>query len=175
MSDTPPLLATPDDLATKLGVGATDARLLVALRAASARFRGAVRWQVHQSENAVLLVNGSGAIDLRLPVRDVSAIASVKVDGETVAVDWDEHGLLNRQDGRRWCARRRGVEVTLTYGHDPIPDTIQAAVAEHAEAAYNRLVGLTTKQVGGITLTFAQGVTTDWTDAVEAYKLDGRA
>ncbi len=176
--ETPPLLAPADDLATKLGVTAQDARLLVALRAASARFRGAVLWQVHQvTEN--LTVNGTGTRDLALPARDVTEVNEVNVNGIEVAVEWDENGLLTRTDGRLWPRGRRNVEATVTYGFDPIPDDITAAVQDQAEVAYNVIRGLSAKQVGGITLTYGQneaiGVSQAWVDAVSRYRLAGRA
>ncbi|GAA4680476.1 hypothetical protein [Nocardioides nanhaiensis] len=176
--ETPPLLTPADDLATKLGVAPTDARLLVALRSASARFRGAVRWQVHRVTET-LVVNGTGTLDLALPARHVTDVSGVLVNGTPVAVDWDEYGLLNRRDGRLWPRRRRAVEVTLTYGYDPIPDDIAEAVQDQAEAGYNILRGLSSKQVGGITLTFGQseavGVSQAWVDAADRYRIGGRA
>lgn len=174
-----PLLCPPDDLATKLGVEPTDARLLVALRAASARFRGAVRWQVHRVEDAEIIANGTGTRDLALRARDIEAVSAVLVDGQAVEVEWDGDGLLTRADGRLWPCGRRNVAVTLTYGHEPIPDDIAEAVQDQAEAAFNMLRGLSSKQVGGITLTFGQreaiGVTHSWGDVVENYRLGGRA
>lgn len=176
--DTTPLLAPADDLAIKLGVAPTDARLLVALRAASARFRGAVRWQVHRITDN-LTVNGTGTRDLILPIRDVANISGVMIDGEDIEVEWDEHGLLTRADGRLWPRQRRAVTVTATWGFQPIPDDIAAAVQDQAEVGYTIIRGLSSKQVGGITLTYGQseavGVSQAWVDAVERYRLGGRA
>ncbi|MCY4726702.1 hypothetical protein NYO98_10470 [Nocardioides sp. STR2] len=175
---TAPLLAPADDLATKVGTTATDARLLVALRAASARFRGAVRWQVHRVTDERLVVNGTGTRDLALPIRDIVDISAVEVDGVAVPVEWDEYGLLNRADGRLWPRRRRAVVITATYGFDPIPDDIAEAVQDQAEVGYNILRGLSSKQVGGITLTYGQseavGVSQAWSDAVDRYRIGGR-
>jgi hypothetical protein len=177
--ETAPLLAPADDLATKLGIPATDARLLVALRSASARFRGAVRWQVHEVSDAVLTVNGTGTRDLALPARDVTAVSAVLVDGAAVEVEWDEDGLLTRKDCRLWPRGRRNVAATVTFGFSTIPDDIAEAVQDQAEVAYNILRGLSSKQVGGITLTYGQteavGVSQAWVEAVDRYRLGGRA
>ena len=174
-----PLLAPADDLAIKLGVTATDARLLVALRAASGRFRGAVRWQVHRVTDERLVVNGTGTRDLALPARDVVDVSRVTIHGEDVGYDWDADGLLTRTDGRLWPRRRRAVEVTLSYGFDPIPDDIAAAVMDQAEVVYTILRGLSSKQVGGITETYgateAVGVSEQWSSTVDRYRLGGRA
>ncbi|MFT4288169.1 hypothetical protein [Nocardioides sp.] len=173
-----PLLCPPDDLAAKLRVSATDARLLVALRAASSRFRGAVRWQVHKVDTTIL-ANGTGTRDMILRARDVTDVRTVQIDGTTVEVEWDADGTLMRSDGRLWPRGRRNITVDLTYGFDPIPDDIAVAVQDQAEVVYNIIRGLSSKQVGGITLSYGQaeavGVSQGWVDAVERYQLGGRA
>ena len=174
MATSTPLLCEPADLATKLGVAATDPDLLVALRAASNRFRGAVRHQVHRVTET-LHVNAGGELSLRLPVAYVHAVETVEVDDRPVTVDWDEYGLLDRRDGQPWPNRRRGVTITLTHGFDPIPDDIAEAVQDQAEAGYNLIRGLSSKQVGGITLTYgareAIGTTEQWQTVVDRYRI----
>lgn len=170
-----PILCPADDLATKLGIAADDARLLVALRAASMRFRGAVRWQVHRVTDEVLTVNAPGTRVLRLPIAYIVDISGVRVDGVDIPVEWDEDGLLERTDGRLWPRKRRAVEVAVTHGFDPIPDGIREAVQDQAEAGYNILRGLSSKQVGGISESFgareAIGISEQWATMVEQYRV----
>lgn len=173
---TEPLLCSPDDLAVRLGVPATDPALLVAARMASDKFRDAVSWQVHELTRT-LYANGTGNRDLLLRARAVSDVAAVRVSGVLVETDWDEDGVITRADCGRWPRGRRNVQVDLTYGYDPIPGGIAAAVLERAEEAYSVIRGLSSKQVGGITVTYSSsaGATQEWVDAVEAHRVGGRA
>jgi hypothetical protein len=172
-----PTLTTPDDLATKLGVEPDDAVLMTALRAATKRFRGAVRWQVDQVTET-LTVNAPGTRELRLPVAYITAVESIKLHGVELTigtdVEWDEDGLLEMLHGR-WPRAKRAVTITLTYGFAEVPDGIQEAVQDQAEAGFNIIRGLSSKQVGGITESFgakeAIGVSEQWTTMVEQYRI----
>lgn len=172
-------LASPDDLADALGVPATDPKLVSALRRASARFRGAVRWSVVETTETVHL-DGHGIRSVRLPGKRVTA-CTVTLDGVVLVdgrdYDWSEDGILDRLGGR-WPNRRRCIVATVTYGYpaDAIPDDIQEAVIDQASALYRMKRGLSSKQVGGITENYgsieAVGTSEQWASAVAAHRIE---
>lgn len=171
MAEALPPLAEPDDLAESLGVAADNRRLVRALAAASADFRGAVHHPVSLVTGDVLRLDGTGTRTLRLPVANVQAVHSVVALGQALEVHWSADGLLDRADGRLWPCQRGAVTVTLDHGYDPVPEDVQAAVLDRAESRYRIRRGLASKQVGGINLTFDSGVTEQWVECVAAYRI----
>lgn len=178
-----PPLAEPEDLAEVLGVPADNVRLVAAIRKASSRFRGQVRWPVSEVKDVTVTLDGNGRRSLRLPVREVTACAVILrgaggasgtplVDG--VDFEWSTDGILDRLGGL-WPDRRRAVIVTYTAGFEIVPDDIQEAVLDQAEAMFNGRRGLSSKQVGGITESYgsveAVGVSEQWARAVAAYQI----
>lgn len=173
-------LAEPADLAIWLGVPADDPKLLQALAAASSRFRGAVRHPVKAVAGDVLILDGNGGESILLPAAPVTAVASVKLDGEVLVEGedfaWSSDGFLRRLGDQVWPDRLRCIEVTYSHGYEPIPEDIAEVVIDQARALYAVLPGVQTRQVGGQSVTFgvqaAIGVTAQWTVAVERYRLN---
>lgn len=172
-------LASPDDLALKLGVAATDPSLLLALRRASDRFEGAIEYPIRLKANDVAYISGDGSASLLLPARPVIGDPVVKVDGVTVT-DYSvgrSNGLLRRKGGKTWPDDLDNVEVTYTHGYAVVPGDIADAVLEQAEAAYNVEVALQSRTAGAESITYsataAVGVTQKWADAVARYRLRG--
>lgn len=171
-------LAAAQDLADFLrGVPPTDPRLLAALRAASRRFRGAVRHPVSLVTGDTVTLDGTGEQVLRLPAAPVLAVTEVAIDGAAVT-DWrvkKRAGLIQRTGCAVWP---NWAEITVTYdhGHDPVPQEIQEAVIDQARALYRLEPGVQTLQAGGESTTYglqaAIGVTAQWVAAVEAYRLN---
>ncbi|WP_224284909.1 mobile element protein, partial [Streptomyces sp. LS1784] len=158
-----------------LGVPADDPLLLAALAAASARFRGAVRHPVARAAGDTIRLYGDGTDRLLLPVAPVTAVTSVTVDGAPVT-DWrlrGDAGILRRTVGcwPDWAE----VVVVCDHGYDPIPDDIQQAVTDQARTVYTVQPGVQSVQAGGESVTYgaaaATGVTAQWTEAVENYRL----
>lgn len=173
-------LAEPADLAIWLGVPADDPKLLQALAAASSRFRGAVRHPVTAVVGDVLILDGSGRESVILPAAPVTAVTSVELDGEGLVegdgFSWSSDGFLRRLGGEVWPDRLRCVEVTYSHGYAEVPEEIAEVVIDQARALYAVLPGVQTRQVGGQSVTFgvqaAIGVTSQWTEAVERYRLN---
>ncbi|MEV4970567.1 mobile element protein [Streptomyces scopuliridis] len=172
-------LAEPADLAAWLPVGEDDPKLLAALKAASRRFRGAVRHPVTFMAGDVVTLDGTGRESVLLPAAPVTAVASLLLDGEelTEGVDftWSTDGFL-RRTGRCWPDRLRCIEVSYSHGWDPVPEDIQEVVVDHARAMYRVQPGVQTIQAGGESITYgaqaAVGVTAQWSAAVERYQLN---
>ncbi|MFD5676115.1 mobile element protein [Streptomyces sp. NPDC127040] len=174
------LLADPEELAEWLGVDASDTKLLAALRAASRRFRGAVRHPVTLIEDDEVILDGNGSESLLLPAAPVLDVSLVEVDGEELVAgtdySWSADGYLRRLGCRVWPATLRSVRVINSHGYETVPEDIQGAVLDQARAIYAIQPGVQQKTVGSQSVTFgvqaATGVTAQWTEAVERHQLN---
>ncbi|WP_067171185.1 hypothetical protein [Microtetraspora niveoalba] len=174
----PGLLADPEELAETLGVPADNRRMLDALRNASRRFIGDVRHPVALVTSDEVWLDCDGSASLLLPAAPVLARPRVELDGQALEegeFDWSEKGILERRRGC-WPRRLRCVRVVYDHGYDPIPVDIQAAVLAQAESAFRSVPGVSSMQVGGMTVSYgaaaAIGVTQQWADAVTRYTLN---
>ncbi|WP_411102446.1 mobile element protein [Streptomyces sp. cmx-4-9] len=172
-TDTP--LADPEELAIWLRVPADNPLLLMTLRSASRRFRGAVRHEVNLVEDDVVTLDGNGRESILLPVWPTTEVSSVLLDGEELVegtdYSWSEAGVLRRLGCQRWPDKLRCIEVTYSHGWAEIPTDISDAVIEQARASYRSEPGLKSKAVGGQSVTWETGVTTQWSDAVERHQV----
>lgn len=173
-------LAEPADLALWIGVPDDDRRMLAALRSASARFRGAVRWHVTYRARDEMWLDSRGGRVLHLPTMRVDKVHRVVVDGvelDPSGYRWSVDGLLERVGGV-WPTGYRTVLVVADHGYDPIPDDIQEAVIDLARLIYATKPGISSMQVGGITTSFstggrhAVGTTEAWEQAVAAHRIE---
>lgn len=172
-------LADPAELAVWLGVPETDPKLIAALNAASRRFRGAVRHPVSLVAGETVVLDGNGLESVLLPCAPVTAVSSVKLDGETLTVNtdyaWSADGYLRRLNGR-WPCRLRCIEGVYSHGYSLIPEDIQEVVIDQARAIYRVQPGVQTLQVGSQNIGFGAqasiGVTAQWSAAVERYRLN---
>ncbi|MFF3671692.1 hypothetical protein [Microtetraspora malaysiensis] len=173
----PGLLADPDELAAMLGVPTDDRRMLAALRDASRRLIGDVRHPVALVLGDEVWLDGDGSASLLLPAAPVVAEPLVELDGQALEegeFDWSEKGILERRGC--WPRRLRCVRVVYDHGYDPIPGDIQAVVLAQAESAFRSTPGVSSMQVGGMTVSYgaaaAIGVTQQWADVVAKYTLN---
>lgn len=178
MPETPPatdFLADVAKLARKVKRDPGDLLVVDSLQRASDRFRGDVRHHVSLVEDDVLILDGGGRLNLRLPVVNIREVQEVTVDERPVEVRFSADGILRRRDGRLWPDDYGCVRVVVTHGLDPIPGDIQAAVLDQAEAVYTVKRGMSSYQVGGISQSFAAvesvGVTEEWARAVTRYRV----
>lgn len=169
-------LAEADELAVFLGTPADDPKLLAALRAATRRFRGAVRHPVSKVVGDVVVLDGSGLDRLQLPAAPVQAVQSVEVDGvrlEGVKVRKASGVLLH--PGGCWPEWSE-VAVTYDHGHDPVPEDVAEAVIDQARAIYRLDPAIQQITTGTESVSFAAtaavGVTAQWAAAVEAHRLN---
>ncbi|MFI5985044.1 mobile element protein [Streptomyces sp. NPDC051555] len=168
-------LADPAELATWLRVPADDPLLLATLRSASRRFRGAVRHEVNLVEGDEITLDGNGRESLLLPVWPTTAVTVVLLDDEELVegtdYSWSEAGILRRLGCQVWPDRLRCVEVTYSHGWAEIPADISDAVIEQARAAFRSEPGVKSKAVGGQSVTFETGVTSQWSEAVQRHQV----
>lgn len=174
-SNLPPL-ADADDLATKLGVPATDGKLLLALSRASDRFRGAVGHDVSLVDDDTIELDGDGTYSLLLPAAPVTRTPVVKVAG-TEITDFSvsrSKGILRRKTV--WPDDLGNIEVTYSHGYDPVPGYVQDAVLEQAELQYQILAGVAQMTLSSESFSFGSqatvGVTSRWADAVARQQLN---
>lgn len=173
------LLADPARLAIWLKRPADDPGLLESLRAASARFAGAVRHPVRLVTDDMVTLYGDCTDRLLLPAAPVVTVTSVTVDGVALAgTDFKvrrDAGVLRRMGGMVWDDWAE-VDVVYDHGYDPVPDDVQEVVIDQARVIDRVKPGVQTVQAGGEAITYgataAVGVTSQWTVAVEKYQLN---
>lgn len=177
MAGPEPFLADPAELSKFLKVPPEDVRLQAALRAASRRFRGAVRHPVSLVTEDTLFLDGNGREVLALPAAPVLAIHQVMVDGVTVT-DYQakrQAGLLRRTGGQVWPD---WSEITVVYDHglDPVPEEVAEVVVDMARALYRLDPAIQQITTGSESVSYAPtvavGTTSQWTAAVEAHRLN---
>jgi len=172
-TDTP--LADPEELAVWLRVPSSDPLLLAALTSASRRFRGAVGHEVTRVDDDEVTLDGNGRESLLLPVWPTIAVTKVLLDGEELVegtdYEWSEAGILRRLGCQVWPDRLRCIKVTYSHGWVEIPTDISEAVIEQARAGYSGQPGLKSKAVGGQSVTWETGVTSQWSKAVERHQV----
>lgn len=169
-------LAAPSDLAQKTGIPETDPDLVLALKRASNRFRGAVNHPVTLVTDDVVYLPGDGSSALRLPAAPIVGVPVVKVDGVTVT-DFQtgrNAGILRRAAG--WPDGLDIIEVTYTHGYAFIPSDIADLVLEVAEAALNMQAGIESIATGNESVKINNkmiggGVTDLWETTVAKYAL----
>lgn len=102
------------------------------------------------------VMDGHGTSRLILPRWPVTAIASVieldDRDEPVVLVHrvdyrWSRHGILRRIRGC-WPCKEQAVTVTLTAGHDPIPDSVRTMCLRIARAGWDNPLGLKAERLG---------------------------
>ncbi|MEU4256270.1 mobile element protein [Streptomyces fradiae] len=172
-------LADPAELALMVGAPADDPRMLLQLRNASRRFRGAVGHQVTLVEDDTVVLDGTGRSSLLLPVWPTVAVTSVTLDGVLLAegadYEWSASGVLRRAGGGRWPDRLRCATVVYSHGWAVVPEDIAEAVLDKAAAMYKIPIGVASKAVGGQSVTYgaqqAIGVTDQWDKAVQRHRV----
>ena len=170
-----PDLASAEDLALLCGVE-DDEKIALALKRASARFRGAVRHPVSYIEGDTVELTGSGSRTLQLPAAPVHGTPTVTVDGEPVTdftIDRNA-GILHRKYG--WPEQLGAITVTYNHGWKTTPPDIEDAVLEQAQTIMTVQPAIQQMSQGGRSVTFsavgATGVTQRWTDCVAKYRLN---
>lgn len=172
-------LADPAELALLVHRPVDDPEMLLDLKNATRRFRGAVRHRVTLVADDEVVLDGNGRESLLLPVWPTTAVASVVLDGvllvERVDYDWSDTGVLRRLGCRRWPDRLRCLVVTYSHGFAVVPDDIAEAVLDKAATMSNVPRGVQSKAVGGQSVTYgaqaAVGVTEQWTTTVNRYMI----
>lgn len=173
-------LASAADLATILGIDATDPAVVLAIRRASDRFEGEIGYPLELVAVDDLVVSGAGSRVLLLPARPVVGDPVVKVAGVILAADVDygikrNPAVLVWLGPGGWPAGEDNIEITYSHGYNPIPGDVADAVLEMAEID-SRPHGVTAVASGSESISLAStGVTQRWVDVVEKYRLkDGR-
>lgn len=171
-------LAKPEDLGTLVKLPASDPRVVLALKRASNRFRGAVHYPVHKVVDDSIVLDGDGTPALHLPAAPVTAL-TVTVGGRllTPGVDYQlnrKNGVLRRIGGV-WPDALESVAVVYTHGWDTIPGDIEDAVLEQASVQAKQLINVQQESAGSTSVTYGAlatvGVTAKWSEAVAKHSL----
>ncbi len=169
-------LADPAELAARLGVPATDAEMLLALKRASARFTGQIGYPLHLVENDEYYATGDGGSTISLPAAPIQGTPAVTINGAP-ATDYHvgrQSGLLWRPGG--WHLGLENIHVVYTHGHQEIPGDVQDVILDAAEADAQMQAGIESITTGNESVKFtasrvAGGVTSQWTELVNKYQL----
>lgn len=161
----PEPLASPDDLAARLGVAFSDDetdRAEALLADASALVRNYTRQHVTRVVDDTATLEATREAWLYLPQRPVVSVSAVSIGGAPLAVgQWAVQGdALYRFLG--W-GRYRGsfglwnqpdtIAVTYTHGYDTVPDDIVRVVCKLAQASWLNREGYRSASVGGVSVT----------------------
>lgn len=166
----------------KIAVG--DPRSEPLLEGASAGIRRYCGWHISPSKTETLTLDGSGGRLIQLPTLHVTAVVSVKEDGEVLDPDcyeWSATGELRRLH-RWWSNRYRSLEVQFTHGYNEVPD-LKQIVLQVCAAAVASPMGATVERAGQVSVQWgstAPGVAGGMTfqprdlEIINQYKLPGR-
>jgi hypothetical protein len=166
-------------MAGKLGVEPNDARMLLALDLASARFRGQTRNPISLTSETVTL-DAHGTRSLLLPFMHIVSVDSLTIDGVDYGPDdfeWSEAGMIRLATPMPdlW----RSVRISCTYGYADIPQDVQEVVMDQATAMYPMLAGnaYTAMTTGTESRSFNTqlqvGYSAQWSACVQRYRLAG--
>ena len=152
-------------------------RVPEALKAASQAIRNTCGWHVTPSLTCTASPAGGAAV-LRLPAAYVSAISSVKENGETVDdYEWREDGLIRRP--YPWTPKWQGILVTYTAGYsvDAVQDLVEA-VCSITSGVLSVSPGVSNESADGVSVSYsssaasvANSLTSQMTSALEPYKV----
>lgn len=122
------------------------AKANLALEVASSEIRSHCGWSISE-ETATLVLDGSGARTLWLPTLRLTAVTSVKVNGDPLTVDtqydWTSYGKLIHRGC--WPRKPRSVEVSFTHGYDEVPAVVKGVCLALAGRAYDNARGARAK------------------------------
>lgn len=166
--DNLPPIMTEEEFNTATGnTHAGDARLGIALDAASAALRNECGWHITPSLDCKATLSANGKV-ASLPAALVTEIKSVTEDGEELRAGQFEarqDGLIRRCQFRNWSRKWGGVVVEYTAGYDDLPD-LKAAAMHLAEAALSIPTGVASESAGGVSISYATQAATVTTSMV---------
>lgn len=126
-------LATTPELETYTGLTFDQVRSDMALEQVSAAVRNYIRWHLSPSVTETVVVDGSGAVVLKLPTLYLTALNSLTEDAEVLDVDdveWTVAGYLKRSYA--WTGKLRGVSAGITHGYSTVPLEVREIVMNAA-------------------------------------------
>ena len=146
----------------------------LALSVASSEIRSHCGWSISE-ETATLVLDGPGSRNLWLPTLKLTAVTSVKVNGDPLALDsqydWTGYGKLIHRGC--WPSKPRSVEVVFTHGYAEVPAVVKGVCLASAGRAYDnaRAVRSKTDTAGPFTESTTYAVTTGGLTSDETKKL----
>lgn len=180
-SDIEPLLSADDFNEMTGGAYADNARVDVALSAASQAIRNYCGWHVCPAMSCTAYPAGGGKI-ARIPAAYVSEITAVKEFGDELTIgqyEWRRDGLLKRAQFRNWPREWDAITVDYVAGYDieAVPD-IAEAVRAITEGVLSVSAGVVSESADGVSISYsanaasvAAGLTSSQKDALAQYKV----
>lgn len=100
----------------------------MAVNIASSDIRDYVGWSISQETAVQLTLDGRGERRIFLPTLLLTDVAEVVEDGTTLVADddyqWSRSGFIRRINAR-WPYKERSIQVTITHGYEPAPDSVR--------------------------------------------------
>lgn len=148
-----PGLVTAARVQTITGTIATVEQIEAAVAVASATIRNYCNWHVAPSLSCTYHTECSGYPELQLPAVSVSAVDSVKVNGEAVEFVWKPNGRIMRKNGEPWPREWGSVEVKYSAGVDA--SQLEFIAAKLSAAALASPAGVRSESIGSASVTYA--------------------
>ncbi len=152
-------LVSPDDWGDFTSSPAPD-NVDSLLGAASAEIRRYCGWSISLEVVEDLEVDTFGGPMLFLQTMRLNSIESLFLNGvemvDSTDFSWSRRGVIRRLPvGVCWPKEFRSVVASYTHGYTNVPEEIQALCVGLVRRSWVSLPGIKQKQVGGISLTFA--------------------
>jgi hypothetical protein len=167
--------ATPADLASFLQVPSVDtASAVLFLQLVSDEMDAYVGQALGHQDVVGLLVDGGGAAQLVLPGFPVTAVASIEVLtatgtwrllAEGADYTWSASGILDRVRSRAdpggpvalaWPSRQQSVRASYSRGEGTVNGSVKGVCLAAAARMFVNPSGLTSEQIGGMSLRYGQ-------------------
>lgn len=173
-------LATLADYTVRHGTPEDSDKVEALLADAESLVREVTGLTISLVEDDEVTLAGDESGQVVLPEYPVVSVASVLVDGATLATDtyrWWEWGAIDRISGGRFTYGPRTITVTYTHGWDPVPSWIIALVCGMVQRALPAHVteGVRSETYDEHTVTFAspEGGAVLWLTGEEQRRLHG--
>lgn len=153
-----PLLTVADFNALTGSAWAGDARVELAIKAASAALRNFCGWHVAPSASCRAVIDTEGARSLFLPTRILTGVTSVTVHGaEVTDYEWSAIGQVLLHSRPTPGLRAVTVDYTAGLASTDDLDALAASMAARTLALSPKSYGVVSESAGGVSITRAQG------------------
>ena len=161
VEEIPPIITEEEFNAATGNAYAGDARLPIAIGAATAAIRNECGWHITPQLPCVATLSPRGKV-AKLPANLVTEINWVTEDGRLLGPgDFEARhdGLLRRANFREWTRQWSGVVVSYKAGFETTPE-LQSIAVNLITAALNTPAGVASESAGGVSISYRTAAVT---------------